>query len=228
LRYILKVFAAVAALATALTGPASATTYMFASTLNGGFDQGLLTGTFDLAGPATGIWTGAATNLKITAFPAGILLPEGSVATSWTQQITNSFTLNFGTISAYEFMALTAPATNPGLTTVQKQNLATELCMNNEHANLQGGGRGCAQGSVEIGQRSINYGFRTDAPLITFSAMAPIGDGVPEPGAWMLMLAGFGAAGIALRQRRTHVSERPKPAASANGRPSGALLHSMI
>lgn len=203
----LALMAAAAALTVAAATPAAATTFMFSVDLNGGFDQGLLTGTFDLAGPLNAIWTGAASNLKITGFPVGILLPEGTTATSWTQQITNRFTLNFGTITSYDFMALTAPGTNPALSTIQNQNLATELCLNNVHANLQGGGRGCAQGSVEIGQRSINYGFRTDGPLVTFARVTDPGTGaVPEPSSWALMIGGFGLAGVALRRRRSIVS----------------------
>ena len=168
--------------------PASATTFTFTSVLNGGFDQGLLTGTFDLAGPLNAIWTGPATKLQITAFPTGIQLPEGMTVTTWAQQITNSFTLNFGTISTYDFMALTAAGSNP--------SLATGLCLNNVHANLQGGGRGCAQGSVEIGQKSINYGFRTDTPLVTFA------QAVPEPATWAAMLLGLGLIGVRLGSRR--------------------------
>ena len=187
-RQLKKAALAAAVLMSVAAAPASATTFVFTAVLNGGFDQGLLTGTFELAGPLNALWSGAATNLQITAYPVGILLPEGTMATTWTQQITNSFTLNFGTITGYEFMALTAPGSNP--------NLATELCMNNEHANLQGGGRGCAQGSVEIGQRSINYGFRTDAPLVTFT------QAVPEPMTWATMLLGLGAMGLRLRRRQ--------------------------
>jgi len=38
-------------------------------------------------------------------------------------------------------------------------------------------------------------------PRITYTLFPDPGD-VPEPGAWALMLAGFGATGAALRRRR--------------------------
>jgi hypothetical protein len=201
--------AAAAAAALAAATPAAATTFLFSVDLNQGYnqsDKGLLTGTFDLAGPLNTIWTGAATNLKITSAPLGIPLPEGNTVTSWTQQISNRFTLNYGEITFYDFMALTAPGTDPQLTLSKNQDLATSLCLNNVHAELQGGGRGCAQGSIFLGQKKVNYGFRTDRPLATFTQAPGGGGAVPEPASWALMISGFGMAGVALRRRRAQVA----------------------
>ena len=176
---------AAAIVATLHAAPAAATTFTFSTVLNSGRYQGLLAGTFNLAGPLNALWSGPATNLQITAYPTGIQMTEGNSVSTWSQPISNRFTLNYGTITDFDFMALTAAGSN--------QSLATALCMNNVHAELQGGGRGCAQGSVYIGGQSVNYGFHTDTPLMNFS------QAVPEPVTWALMLLGLG--GIGLRRR---------------------------
>ena len=48
-----------------------------------------------------------------------------------------------------------------------------------------------------VGARFTNYAFRDDAV---------VGSGTPEPGAWALMILGFGGVGAAMRRRRIAVA----------------------
>ena len=59
-----------------------------------------------------------------------------------------------------------------------------------------------------VSQNFGNDGFasrehRTLAPPTLTLTQAPVANPIPEPGAWALMILGFGVAGAALRRRRT-------------------------
>ncbi|WP_084580254.1 PEPxxWA-CTERM sorting domain-containing protein [Sphingomonas azotifigens] len=66
------------------------------------------------------------------------------------------------------------------------------------HTELTPTGPGGALQRQGWRQDSLNIGFRI------------LGDAVPEPGSWGLMIVGFGAAGGALRRRRSSVPGSPR------------------
>lgn len=54
---------------------------------------------------AGGSGTGAASNLTITSYPAGVALDPNNVATTWTTVVDNTFTVTAGAVTSFQFFS---------------------------------------------------------------------------------------------------------------------------
>lgn len=186
-------YALVAAGAAFLSAPASAAIYQFSSNFTSGPNTGTLTGLIDLAFGGTGAnGSGAATSLTITGTPAGIGLPQGPVATSWTNVVNNSFTVTNGAITSFLFFSITGPGATAD----------TELCLNSGPSGPGLGSRVCPANLNFLGLGgATEYGFNFNgAQGITFTLLRD--NAVPEPATWAMLILGFGVIGGAMRRRR--------------------------
>ncbi|WP_296722732.1 cistern family PEP-CTERM protein [Erythrobacter sp.] len=97
-----------------------------------------------------------------------------------------------------------------------------EICLNDKNSCAGGGNGGATIGNPVAGEFTLSFlnapmdGVTLDRFYARYQSL-PFGEGsasgqavttaVPEPGSWMLMLAGFFALGFALRRRSTVVAK---------------------
>ena len=89
-------------------------TFSFSGTLD---VAGTITGTIDLpfVNPG-GSGTGAASSIVITSFPSGLgTFSAGLTVTNWALQEVNTFTVSSGTITSFDFFALSDVTTSANL-----------------------------------------------------------------------------------------------------------------
>jgi hypothetical protein len=162
---------------------AQASTYHFSFNGTGGVTPGVVEGDIVL-GFDNG--TGAASSVTLTSFPASFgALPEGNIATNWTSQFSNSFTVTGGMITMYNFFAITGNTSS-----------GTELCLNNSGIEGSGNGRGCPNTLQYLGDgSSTTSAWAWNSLQITPSA-------VPVPAAaWLLGSGLLGLAGFARKRK---------------------------
>jgi len=153
--------------------------YNFTVPLTSGPDTGTLTGTLDLPFvSAGGSGTGAASSLVLTSFPAGFgTLSEGDIVTSWTDQVTDIFTVTAGAVTSFEFMAVTNGDPTVG----------DYFCINSTGGSAGSfGGWICPADLNELSKTSSIFGYNFGgANGVTFTAVSP----APEPSS--ISLLGF-------------------------------------
>lgn len=162
----------------------------FSVGLTSGPNQGTLNGTLDLGFvSAGGSGTGAASNLTITSLPASFgALGGGNVVTAWAHQVTNSFTVTNGAISAFAFFAAT------GGTTADDA-----FALNSTSGNIGSFGTWSVPGNLnELTVTDSVFGYNFGG--LSGVSFTPRVQGVPEPATMGLVVAAA-LAGLASRRR---------------------------
>jgi hypothetical protein len=184
-----------AALVLALV-PARAELFDYSFDMTSGPDTGLVTGRIDLPFvTAGGSGSGAADLVTIDSFPPSLApLPQPSPATSWAIQAANLFDVTAGTITSYQFDALT--------TNGNTDSNAYELCFNSL-GDVNTPIRVCRMDLNFLGSVETMFGFNEDGPDgITFTPAVA----APEPSALALLGVGlfiFTASHLRLKRARS-------------------------
>lgn len=213
-------FTAIAALSLAAAGPAA-----HAASL-------LTNGDFEAAGGSLNGWTattaGAGDVSALTAadyvpccgvtgsepafsgnhfasYDSGNVTGTATLTQGFSTLAGHTYTLNFD-LGAFGGGTNTVDVTVQGVThsfTVSANNNA-DTTLHPETISFTGlGGAQAVAFSVTTGPDN------TDALLDNVTLNTVVSTAVPEPGIWALMIAGFGAAGAALRRRRASVAGQP-------------------
>ncbi len=161
--------------------------------LDGGKSITVVNNTTPGAGLALSVYTDALGNIYNHSFYVSAALQAAGVDPALAFAVPGG---NFSYYSTYydQLLVNPGPAYNPQL-----------------GRDLHGIPFYCGPPCSEYGHTYANFGPTPDYGRFTVSAVADPGPGtdpgaVPEPGAWALMLAGFGITGASLRRRRVSVS----------------------
>ena len=173
---------------------ARADQFTFSTNLTSGPDQGVLTGTFNLAFITNqGSGTGAATGFTFTSVPAGFgTLVGGNVATSWADQASNSFTVVNGVVTSDLFFAATG-GSQP----------ADVFCLNSTASTPSVGNFVCPSQLNELNASSTVFGYNFGGLSgVTFTDTTPTSMSVtPEPSSIALLATGVMCMARVVRRR---------------------------
>lgn len=213
------------ACAFALSVPANAATYLFdsnndATTINfNGFVDG-----------PTGVIAGLTSSLTLK-----LLSGAGTNKLRFSFVLTNTSTDQFKNSRVSGFAFNTSPDVNGAIVNLGDfSNIVAsgqrrypngigkvEVCLNNANSCAGGGGSGATSGDPATGEFTLSFaqaplkGVTIDRYFVRYQSLpSPWGSAsgqavstaVPEPGTWMMLLAGFFAVGFALRKRSSAVA----------------------
>ncbi len=178
----------VSALLVALCGfagtSAKAESFTFSfSGLSGSAVPGVVTGVVNLAFVgAGGTGTGAATSVTLSTFPSGFgTFTGGDTATSWADQLDNSFSVTAGAVTSFEFFALTGSGNSDNV-----------LCLNSTSGSDALGQYNCGPDLNFLQSSDTKYGFNQNGLSgVAFTPSTGGTSAVPEPGSLALSMTGL-------------------------------------